>query len=75
VKEADETLRFLTAEGRTIPRCGYRLEDFVEDYADGEPSSEGFCTMAVQRGFERDEVREPTTIYRLTRTASALRLG
>ncbi len=30
-KEADETLRFITADGRTIPRNGYRLEDFVDD--------------------------------------------
>ncbi|RPI63731.1 MAG: hypothetical protein EHM50_01850 [Lysobacterales bacterium] len=28
VKEADDTLRFMTDDGRTIPRCGYRLEDF-----------------------------------------------
>ena len=31
VKEADGTLRFVTADGRTIPRNGYRLEDFVDD--------------------------------------------
>jgi len=30
VKEADGTLRFVTADGRTIPRCGYRREDFVD---------------------------------------------
>ena len=30
VKEADETLRFVTADGRTIPRHGYRREDFVD---------------------------------------------
>jgi hypothetical protein len=50
VKEADDTLRFVSADGRTIPRCGYRLEDFVDD-----PSAEGSCT---------DEVREPAKIYR-----------
>jgi hypothetical protein len=36
VKEADETLRFVTADGRTIPRSGYRLEDFVDDDIGGE---------------------------------------
>ena len=48
VKEADESLRFVTADGRTIPRGGYRLEDFVDDdigagggYADA--SREAFC--------------------------------
>ena len=34
-KEADETLRFITADGRTIPRNGYRLEDFVDDDVGG----------------------------------------
>jgi hypothetical protein len=41
-KDADETLRFITADGRTIPRCGYRREDFVDDdvgEADGGPSN------------------------------------
>ena len=53
-RETDDTLRFLTADGRTIPRGGYRLEDFVDDdvgaEADGEcdPSREGFCTERVQ---------------------------
>jgi hypothetical protein len=67
-KEADETLRFVTADGRTIPRHGYRREDFVDDDVDGEdekPSAEGFRTTAVPRDFERDEVRETAAIYRL----------
>jgi hypothetical protein len=44
VKDDDGTLRFITADGRTIPRCGYRREDFVDDEVDGEPntSAEGF---------------------------------
>ena len=57
VKDADDTLRFVTADGRTIPRCGYRLEDFVDDdigdeteSVDENPSREGFCTTTVQRG-------------------------
>ncbi|HEY3518589.1 MAG TPA: DUF222 domain-containing protein, partial [Gammaproteobacteria bacterium] len=68
VKEADGTLRFVTADGRTIPRSGYRLEDFVDDDvgADHEsPSAEGFCTTEVQPDFERSEVREAAAVYRL----------
>ena len=48
VKEADDTLRFVTDDGRTIPRCGYRLEDFVDDDIGGDggreptPHVEGF---------------------------------
>jgi hypothetical protein len=52
VKETDETLRFVTADGRTIPHHGYRREDF----SDG-PSAEVFSATAV------DEVREPATGY------------
>lgn len=55
VKEADETLRFMTADGRTIPRCGYRHEDVVDD-----PSAEG-------SGASVDEVREPAPVYRIAR--------
>jgi hypothetical protein len=75
VKEADDTLRFVTDDGRTIPRCGYRLEDFVDDDMGGETRSvdenasrEGFCTTTVERDFERAEVREPAAVYRLRRT-------
>jgi hypothetical protein len=39
VKDDDATLRFVTADGRTIPRCGYRREDFVDDGVDA--SAEG----------------------------------
>jgi len=39
-READDTLRFVTADGRTIPRAGYRLEDFVDEAEN--PSAEGF---------------------------------
>jgi hypothetical protein len=49
VHEAD-TLRFVTADGRTIPRRGYRLEDFVDDDLDSgaeNPSAEGFRPHAA----------------------------
>src|SRR6185436_14034380 len=49
VKEGDGTLRFVTADGRTIPRHGYRREDFVDDDVGGDagteqnPSAEHYC--------------------------------
>ena len=75
VKEADDTLRFVTADGRTIPRSGYRLEDFVDDDIGGteDASREGFCTTAVQNDFERAGVRETRAVYRLKRTATVTR--
>jgi hypothetical protein len=80
VKEVDDTLRFITADGRTIPRHGYRLEDFVDDdigdaeIAVGKPSREGFCTTAVQRNFEHLEIRETAAVYRLRRLENPLRI-
>ena len=74
VKEADDTLRFVTADGRTIPQHGYRREDFVDDdvcaEASGDPSAEGFCATREQGGWEHSEVREPAVVYRLDRRAS-----
>ena len=70
VKEADDALRFVTADGRTIPRCGYRLDDFVDDCVDGDdknPSAEGFVDTHAPADFERMEVRETAAVYRLSR--------
>jgi len=64
------------AEGRTIPRHGYRREDFVDDDArdaNENPSAEGFCTTTGRHDFERSEVRETAPVYRLKRTASSQR--
>ena len=36
VRDEGGTLRFVTADGRSIPRRGYRLEDFVDDDAGNE---------------------------------------
>jgi hypothetical protein len=70
VKEPDETLRFVTADGRTIPRNGYRREDFVDDVGgmNESPSAEGLCITPAhcEEGFE---VREPAAVYRLQRRA------
>ena len=72
MREEGGTLRFVTDDGRSIPRNGYRLEDFVDDDVGGDaddavssPSREGFCTTRVQRDSERAEVREPAAVYRL----------
>jgi hypothetical protein len=74
VRDEGGTLRFVTADGRSIPRNGYRLEDFVDDDAtegaDAGPSREGFCTTAVHGDWERNEVRETAAVYRLQRNAS-----
>jgi hypothetical protein len=59
----------VTDDGRTIPRCSYRREDFVDDdigeeieSADENATRDGFCTTRVQRDFERTEVREPAAV-------------
>jgi len=44
IVKGDSTLRFITADGRTIPRGGYRLDDFIDDCdgdGGGNPSREG----------------------------------
>ena len=71
VREEGDTLRFVTDDGRSIPRNGYRLEDFVDDDIDGgaeNPPRGGFCTTTVQRRWEHAEVRETAAVYRLRRT-------
>jgi hypothetical protein len=79
VRDEGGTLRFVTADGRSIPRSGYRLEDFVDDSdtenADRNPSREGFCTTTVQPEWERSEVRETAGVYRLRRSAPSLATG
>jgi hypothetical protein len=71
VRDEGGTLRFVTDDGRSIPRNGYRLEDFVDDDigggaedADQRPSREGFCTTTVHA--HGNEVREPAAVYRVT---------
>jgi hypothetical protein len=80
VRDEGGTLRFVTADGRSIPRNGYRLEDFVDDglaededqTPSSEPSREGFCTTAVQPEWQRSEVRETAGVYRLRRIRTPL---
>jgi hypothetical protein len=69
VREENGSLRFVTDDGRSVPRHGYCPEDFVDDdadHADSGPSREGYCTTPVQQERERAEVREPAAVYRLT---------
>jgi hypothetical protein len=72
VKEAEGMLRFVTADGRTIPRQGYRLEDFVDDDvgdvgddAPNGPSREVCYAATVAHDEQRLEVCEPRAVYRL----------
>jgi hypothetical protein len=70
VKEADRSLRFVTADGRTIPRHGYRREDFVDDDVAGTgetPSAEGVRIATVQPDEQRADAREPRAVYDLMR--------
>ena len=81
VKEEDGALRFVTADGRTIPRSGYRLEDFVDDdicggdVGDADASRDAFRSTTVQSDLERAEVRETRAVYRLKRTAEGLMIS
>jgi hypothetical protein len=56
---------FVRADGRVIPRCGYRVDDFTDDDGAGSPSMEGSCGKAVEDEPPSMEVREPRAVYRL----------
>ena len=62
VKEADETLRFVTADGRTIPRHGYRREDFVDDCV-GDTDEIPPPRDSAPQQCSCDEVRETRAVY------------
>jgi hypothetical protein len=59
-REFDGALRFVRADGRTIPRRGYRAEDFMDDVVSEpeSPSAEGFPASMVQ---------EPRALYLVSR--------
>jgi hypothetical protein len=69
---------FVRADGRAIPRCGYRAADFTDDF-DGEqavenPSVESHAHPNADCENPSMEVREPRAIYRVRpgwRAASA----
>jgi hypothetical protein len=64
-REAGGTLTFTRVDGRVIPRCGYRVEDFTDDDVGGgddeNPSREGFRNARVQQ--PAWEVRESRSTY------------
>jgi hypothetical protein len=66
-REQGGALRFQRADGRTIPRFGYRVEDFMDDDGDNDtaasPSREGFCSTMVRN--PSAEVRERRAVYRI----------
>ena len=60
-------LYFVRADGRTIPRCGYRLDDYTDDYVTENPSMEGSHHADADHENPSMEVREPRGVYRLAR--------
>jgi Domain of unknown function (DUF222)/HNH endonuclease len=60
---------FVLADGRAIPRCGYRAKDFTDDFADDQalenPLVEGQPHKEVDRANPSVEVRETCGVYRL----------
>jgi hypothetical protein len=57
---------FVRVDGRAIPRCGYRADDYTDDEALENPSMEGCGHTDANRGSAPLEVREPRGVYRLT---------
>jgi len=60
-RDTDGTLRFERSDGRTIPRFGYRIDEFVDETSIENPSAEGFRTSMV---------REPAAVYQLSGVAA-----
>jgi hypothetical protein len=65
-------LYFMRADGRAIPRCGYRADDYTDDeYGDDDvlenPSTEGCDHTDANRDNASLQVREPRGVYRLDR--------
>ncbi len=57
---------FVRADGRAIPRCGYRADDCTDDVLEN-PSAEGWRDEAANRANPSMEVRETRGVYRLRR--------
>jgi hypothetical protein len=56
---------FVRADGRAIPRCGYRAADFTDDMVVDDPSVEGSYCASAENSEPPVEVREPRAVYRL----------
>lgn len=64
-------LYFVRADGRVIPRCGYRIDDYTDDYVTEKPSMEGSRQTDTDHENFSMEVREPRGVYRLARKQAA----
>ena len=64
---------FVRADGRAIPRCGYRADDYTDDGAGEDPSMEGWHHEDVGRANPSMEVREPRGVYHLGRSQQRAR--
>jgi hypothetical protein len=65
-RDADNAIIFQRADGRVIPRFGYRLADMCDDYGvTGKPSAEVCPEVAVAPERPSVEVREDTAVYAL----------
>jgi len=58
---------FVRADGRVIPRCGYRADDYTDDVLEN-PSMEGSLCAAADHENPSTEVREPRGVYHLRLT-------
>jgi hypothetical protein len=59
---------FVRADGRAIPRCGYRVDDYTDDYVNAHPSMEGsHGADCADHENPSMEVREPRGVYSLAR--------
>jgi hypothetical protein len=56
---------FVRADGRAIPRCGYRADDYTDDDVGENPSMEGASHADTEHANPSLEVREPRGVYRL----------
>jgi hypothetical protein len=63
---------FVRADGRAIPRCGYRAEDSTDDQGPEDPSVEGQHHERRDNENPSVEVREPHGVYRLRPERRAL---
>jgi hypothetical protein len=79
-RDANDEIYFVRADGRVIPRGGYRYEDMHDDFdvATAAVASAGIASVARAAPIcsknasaeafctgARDEVREPRAVYRL----------
>jgi hypothetical protein len=75
-RDADGTFEFRRADGRAIPRCGYREEDAAPDETvlEGSPytSAEAWMAALVNGRNPPAEVREDAALYRLGATETGL---